>query len=545
MAEGAEREGKKKNEGQQESEPAWPPREAAPRDVVAQDKAPQDKAPQDQDAPDSKNVLSSAAAPGASTARSRSPGSATTTPVMLPPSEADAQVGAALPGQEMAFSDSTLHWLQDGETGRTTRPTSPTGSLPSYDPRAPIAGRPRAYLVVGGAAALAMIVAGTLFFQAQGRPTPAPRPTVSEPARDFTARAEAALAANRVSEALDLAHLALTADQRHADAHFVLASCERARNQPQAARNAYRKYLELAPLGRHAAEARAGARLPTTVTRTSLAALHARYVLGGQPLPAALEATLRADPRAGAQAILTAVARRRRANRAEGQRLRTMLRYETALWNTGIARIAGVDEAGMSPLAGPVAAAAVILAPGTRIAEVDDSKRLDVEQRERLAPIIKDAARSPGRWASPRSTESTRLTSTGRGCWPCAGRSRRSRRPPSTCSSTGASSATCRCRSSASSEGTPRASRSPRRRSSPRPPATPGWRRSTRQYPGYGFAKHKGYPVTAHVRALGRLGACPIHRRSFAPVRKALGLPPLPPWPVRTSLELVAPPARG
>src|SRR4029079_8647182 len=64
------------------------------------------------------------------------------------------------------------------------------------------------------------------------------------------------------------------------------------------------------------------------------------------------------------------------------------------------------------------------------------------------------------------------------------------------------------------------------------------------QYPGYGFAKHKGYPVTAHVRALRRLGACPIHRRSFAPVRRTLRLPPLPPWPVRTSLEL-SPPAPG
>jgi len=261
MAAGADREGKEKSEGQQESEPVssataakagavsttgeasaepvWPPREAAPRDVVSPE---QEKGP---DASGAQNVLSSAAAPG----------SATTTPVMLPPSEADAQVGAALPGQEMAFSDSTLHWLQDGETGRTTRPTSPTGSLASYDPRAPVAGRRRAYLVVGGAATLALLIAGTLFLQARGRPAP-PAPTSSEPARDFTARAEAALAANRVSEALDLAHLALTADPRHADAQFVLASCERARNQPQAARNAYRKYLELAPLGPHAAEAR-------------------------------------------------------------------------------------------------------------------------------------------------------------------------------------------------------------------------------------------------------------------------------------------------
>ena len=48
-----------------------------------------------------------------------------------------------------------------------------------------------------------------------------------------------------------------------------------------------------------------------------------------------------------------------------------------------------------------------------------------------------------------------------------------------------------------------------------------------RTYPGYGFARHKGYPVREHVAALQQHGACPIHRRSFAPVREALGLPPL------------------
>jgi ribonuclease HII len=43
-----------------------------------------------------------------------------------------------------------------------------------------------------------------------------------------------------------------------------------------------------------------------------------------------------------------------------------------------------------------------------------------------------------------------------------------------------------------------------------------------RRYPGYGFAVHKGYPVTAHVEALRRLGPCPEHRRSFAPVREVI-----------------------
>jgi len=47
------------------------------------------------------------------------------------------------------------------------------------------------------------------------------------------------------------------------------------------------------------------------------------------------------------------------------------------------------------------------------------------------------------------------------------------------------------------------------------------------RHPGYGFARHKGYPVRAHLAALDRLGASPVHRRSFAPVRALLGLSPL------------------
>jgi ribonuclease HII len=47
------------------------------------------------------------------------------------------------------------------------------------------------------------------------------------------------------------------------------------------------------------------------------------------------------------------------------------------------------------------------------------------------------------------------------------------------------------------------------------------------RHPGYGFARHKGYPTAEHFAALEKLGACPIHRRSFAPVRQALGLAPV------------------
>jgi ribonuclease HII len=134
--------------------------------------------------------------------------------------------------------------------------------------------------------------------------------------------------------------------------------------------------------------------LEATVTRYTLDELRQRYVIEGKPLEAGLEEILRADTRAGARAILASIEKRRFENRSEGQRLRMMLRFETLLWDEGQNFVAGVDEAGMSPLAGPVSAAAVILKPGTRIAGIDDSKKLDANSREALAKEIKEKAAS-------------------------------------------------------------------------------------------------------------------------------------------------------
>jgi ribonuclease HII len=262
----------------------------------------------------------------------------------------------------------------------------------------------------------------------------------------------------------------------------------------------------------------------------SLLELRARYVEGGRPLPATVEAALVADPRAGARAILEAIARRRRDNRAEGQRLRTMLRFETTLWDGGVTRIAGVDEAGMSPLAGPVAAAAVILAPGTRIAEVDDSKRLDVETRERLAPIIKQRAVAWAvAFAEVEEIDRINIYWAGLAAMrraiealaPAAehllidGRMLRDVALPQQRIVGG----DAKSLSIAAASILAKTARDARMRA------------LDAQFPGYGFARHKGYPVQAHASALVKLGACPVHRRSFALVREALGLPPLPPWP--------------
>jgi ribonuclease HII len=262
----------------------------------------------------------------------------------------------------------------------------------------------------------------------------------------------------------------------------------------------------------------------------TLAQIKRRYVLEGHPLDAATEAALRADTRAAAKAILKAIERRRFGNRSEGQRLRKMLRYEGELWASGVLHIAGVDEAGMSPLAGPVSAAAVVFAPGSRIPGVDDSKKLDAETRERLACEIKATAVAwcvgfadvdeidainiywAGQLAMRRAVEG--LSRTPEHVLTDARRIKDVHIPQrpivkGDCKSLTIAAASILAKTARDTL----------------------MHQLDTQYPGYGFARHKGYPVREHLAALQRLGASPIHRRSFAPVRAALGLPPLPPWP--------------
>lgn len=82
--------------------------------------------------------------------------------------------------------------------------------------------------------------------------------------------------------------------------------------------------------------------------------------------------------------------------RAEKRRLEKLLAVERALWEDGIEWVAGVDEVGRGPLAGPVFAAAVILPAGVAIPGVDDSKRLDARRREALYDEIRSQAASIG-----------------------------------------------------------------------------------------------------------------------------------------------------
>jgi ribonuclease HII len=257
----------------------------------------------------------------------------------------------------------------------------------------------------------------------------------------------------------------------------------------------------------------------------TLLQLRARYVDKGRPLPREIESALRADPRPGARAILDAVERRRHSSRAEGQRLRWLCRHEQELWARGLSRIAGVDEAGMSPLAGPVVAAAAILPCGYRRVGIDDSKKLSAEQRGELGQHIRAEAIAwavgivepeeidriniyrAGLLAMRRAVEALSVTPEyllidARSLKELPIDQRGIIHGDAESISIAAASILAKTtRDALMCE-------------------------LDQRYPGYGFAQHKGYPVREHVRAIGDLGVLPIHRRSFAPVRRALGLEP-------------------
>ena len=185
-------------------------------------------------------------------------------------------------------------------------------------------------------------------------------------------------------------------------------------------------------------------------------------------------------------------------------------------------RVAGVDEAGRGPLAGPVAVAAVILHPARPIDGLDDSKVLTEARREALAPLIRERALA---WRVElidvadidrlNIYHATMLGMTRAVCGlaPVAERVLvdGNRLPPGL---------PCRARAIVGGDAIEPAIMAASilaktARASPR-------RALEVVHPGYGFARHKGYSTPEHFAALRRLGPCAQHRRSFAPVRACL-----------------------
>ncbi|MFC4487366.1 MULTISPECIES: ribonuclease HII [Tepidiphilus] len=182
--------------------------------------------------------------------------------------------------------------------------------------------------------------------------------------------------------------------------------------------------------------------------------------------------------------------------------------------------LCGVDEAGRGPLAGPVVAAAVILPPGASLSGLNDSKKLSPSRRERLAAEIRASALA---WAVAEASASEidewnilratlRAMARAVAALPLVpdevlvdgNRAPELEVPVRTIIGGDALEPAIMAASILAK--THRDARLVA---------------LDRRYPGYGFARHKGYGTAAHLAALARLGPCPEHRRSFAPVRAA------------------------
>ena len=231
-------------------EPAWPPAEARPEAPAASEASTEGASAEG--APAAEVPAADAAA--AAEAIVAKPEEPPAPKVDETPSEPPLGP-AAEPKQEMGFSESTLHWLVDGDKPVEALTDDP-GTAPHYDPRAPVAGRRRTVAVIGGAAIVAFAVAALLHAQAAGHRTDSAA-DANEPAEVMSQRAEAALAAGRSGEAMELARLAIAANPRLADPYLVVGKLERDSGRLAESRDAYRKYLDLAPIGTHAGAARA------------------------------------------------------------------------------------------------------------------------------------------------------------------------------------------------------------------------------------------------------------------------------------------------
>jgi ribonuclease HII len=137
-------------------------------------------------------------------------------------------------------------------------------------------------------------------------------------------------------------------------------------------------------------------RMVRRVDELSIDEIRQRYLEKGELIsPQALN-RLRRDPRQGVRQLHAVLKKRFERQRDERLRLEAMMHFEHVLWKSGVSDIAGVDEVGVGPLAGPVVAAAVMFPPETAIAGVDDSKRLDPETRTSLAAEIRVKATGVG-----------------------------------------------------------------------------------------------------------------------------------------------------
>ena len=202
--------------------------------------------------------------------------------------------------------------------------------------------------------------------------------------------------------------------------------------------------------------------------------------------------------------------------------------YERLLWQQKVARVAGVDEAGRGPLAGPVVAAAVILPPQwgetglpAALAGLNDSKQLTETQREQFFAFLTQCGEIEFGIAAVSAEVIDAiniLQATHRAM--NAALAQLTPLPPHALVD-GRPVKTLRVPQTAIVKGDARSYTIAAASVLAKVTRDRQMREYDRQFPAYGFAVHKGYGTAKHLAALAQHGACAIHRRTFAPLKPA------------------------
>lgn len=215
--------------------------------------------------------------------------------------------------------------------------------------------------------------------------------------------------------------------------------------------------------------------------------------------------------------------RRGTTRRRERRRLNKLLALERSFWDRGLELLAGIDEAGRGPLAGPVLAAAVILPEGVAIEGVDDSKRLSPAVREELAVEICARAICYGIGAAS-SREIDRLNILRATHLAMRRAVQRLSVTPQHLFVDGLPVPALGEEHTAVVEGDRRVHSIACASIIAKVTRDRLMRRLAARYPGYGWEQNAGYGTPEHRAAIQRLGLTPHHRRSFAPVQLSLEL---------------------
>ncbi len=213
------------------------------------------------------------------------------------------------------------------------------------------------------------------------------------------------------------------------------------------------------------------------------------------------------------------------------------LSHECELWQQGVAPVAGVDEAGCGPLAGPVMAAAVVFPCGwlesglfPKLRGLNDSKQLSEQEREKFYSVI--TTHPDIRWAiATVDVEMIDRINIRQAAWRAMDIALQQLDPrPQHVLVDGLRIKWLSYPHTALVQGDARSYSIAAASVLAKVTRDRLMRELDKLYPAYGFAEHKGYATPQHYRAIQAHGPCPIHRRSFAPFR-----------PVETELDLFVP----